>query len=157
LAISELEKAMANLPLGLAEIQNKEQHLDAAVHQFRTQLRRFPRQVIYGQTSPDASLTAMGEIEERLADAVASHRRLLQIKKTSSQELESLVVLKQVDEARTTLGDLKRRAASGTGDADTELEIRRLEEFIAANSKRAEQTITDRYQDDYPERASERY
>ena len=61
----------------------------------------------------------MGEIEERLADAVANRRRLLQIKKTASQELEALVVLKQVDEARTTLSGLKQRAASGTGDADT--------------------------------------
>jgi len=155
LAISELEKAMATLRLGLAEIQNKEQHLDAVVHQFRTQLRRFPRQVIYGQTSLDASLAAMGEIEERLADAVANRRRLLQIKKTASQELEALVVLKQVDEARTTLSGLKQRAASGTGDADTEGGIRRLEDFIASNSKRAEQAITDRYQDDYPDRAGE--
>ncbi len=155
MAISELEKAMATLRLGLAEIQNKEQHFDTVIHQFRTQLRRLPRQVMYGPTGLDASLAAMGEIEERLADAVANRRRLLQIKKTASQELEALVVLKQVDEARTSLSSLKGRAASRGGDADTQGEIRRLEEFIAANSKRAEQAITDRYQDDYPERASE--
>lgn len=155
MAISELEKAMANLRLGLAEIENKERHLDAVVHQFRTQLRRFPRQVIYGQTGLDASLAAMGEIEERLADAVANRRRLLQIKKTASQELEALIVLKQVDESRTTLSDLKKRAATSASDTETEAEIRRLEEFIASNSKRAEQAITDRYRDDYPDRAAE--
>ena len=146
---------MANLRLGLAEIENKERHLDAVVHQFRTQLRRFPRQVIYGQTGLDASLAAMGEIEERLADAVANRRRLLQIKKTASQELEALIVLKQVDESRTTLSDLKKRAATSASDTETEAEIRRLEEFIASNSKRAEQAITDRYRDDYPDRAAE--
>ena len=45
----------------------------------------------------------MGEIEERLADAEAVRGRLVRIKSTASQELEALVVLKQVDEARTTL------------------------------------------------------
>lgn len=151
MAISELEKTMATLRLGLAEIQNKEQHFDAVIHQFKSQLLRFPRQVIYGQTGLDASLAAMGEIEERLADAVANRMRLLQIKKIASQELEALIVLKRVDESRTALGDLKRRAASATRNA----EIRRLEEFIAVNSKLAEQTITDCCHDDHSERGTE--
>ena len=34
------------------------------IQQFRTQLRRLPRQVIYGTTSLDLSLSAMAEIEE---------------------------------------------------------------------------------------------
>ena len=143
---------MATLRMGLAEIQNKEDHLDAQVSQFRTQLRRLPRQVVYGQTSLDASLAAMGEIEERLADAEANRRRLLQIKKTAAQELEALVVLKQVDEARTKLRELRGRGASGNAESpdetrETRQEIQRLEDFIAANSKRAEQAITARYQE----------
>ncbi len=135
---------MANLRIGLAEMENKEGQLDAQISQFRQQLRRVPRQAMYGQASLDTSLAAMGEIEERLADAEGVRRRLLQIKASAQQELEALVVLKQVDEARTTLAALKRVAAPDEG---TVADIRRLEEFIAANSKLAEQAITARYEE----------
>ncbi len=143
MSVSQLEKAMANLRMGLAEMANKEAQLDAQITQFRQQLRRVPRQAIYGQASLDASLAAMGEIEERLSDAEAVRRRLLQVKAAATQELEALVLLKQVDEARTTLSDLRRR---GAGDEETAAEIRRLEVFIAEGSKRAEQAITARHE-----------
>jgi hypothetical protein len=135
---------MANLRIGLAEMNNKEAQLDAQVSQFRQQLRRVPRQAMYGQASLDTSLAAMGEIEERLADAEAVRRRLLQIKASTSQELEALMVLKQVDEARTKLAGLKR---SGATDEGTLSEIRQLEEFLAVQGRRAEQTITARYEE----------
>ena len=138
---------MANLRIRLAEIEDRERQLDAQVSQFRQQLRRVPRQAVYGQAGLETSLAAMGEIEERLADAEAVRGRLIRIKSTASQELEALVVLKQVDEARTTLADLKRHAAADGGQ-ETAAEIRRLEEFIAVNSKRAEQSITERYHDE---------
>ena len=144
MSVSELEKAMANLRIGLAEMNNKEAQLDAQVSQFRQQLRRVPRQAMYGQASLDTSLAAMGEIEERLADAEAVRRRLLQIKASTSQELEALIVLKQVDEARTKLAGLKR---SGATDEGTLSEIRQLEEFLAVQGRRAEQTITARYEE----------
>ena len=144
MSVSQLEKAMANLRIGLAEMENKEAQLDAQITQFRQQLRRVPRQAMYGQASLDASLAAMGEIEERLANAEAVRRRLLQIKTSAQQELEALVVLKQVDEARTRLATLKR---SNTANDETLTEIRRLEEFIAVQGKRAEQAITARYEE----------
>lgn len=144
MSVSQLEKAMANLRMGLAEMGNKEAQLDAQIAQFRQQLRRVPRQAMYGQASLDASLAAMGEIEERLADAEAVRRRLLRIKAAAQQELEALVVLKQVDEARTKLASLRRSKAT---DAATATEIRRLEEFIAVQGKRAEQAITARYEE----------
>ena len=133
---------MANLRIGLAEMENKEAQLDAQIRQFRQQLRRVPRQAMYGQASLDSSLAAMGEIEERLSDAEAVRRRLLQIKASASQELEALIVLKQVDEARTKLASLKR---SGATDDGTLAEIRQLDEFLAVQGRRAEQTITGGY------------
>ena len=128
MSVSQLEKAMANLRIGLAEMENKESQLDAQISQFRQQLRRVPRQTMYGQASLETSLAAMGEIEERLVDAEAVRRRLLQIKASASQELEALIVLKQVDEARTKLAGLKRSHATDPG---TLAEIRQLEEFLA--------------------------
>ena len=135
---------MANLRIGLAQMENKEAQLDAQITQFRQQLRRVPRQAMYGQASLDASLAAMGEIEERLADAEGVRRRLLQIKASATRELEALVVLKQVDEARTKLAELKRSRAT---DEATLSDIRRLEEFIAVQGKRAEQAITAGYEE----------
>ena len=145
MAISQLEQAMATLRLGLAEMRNKENQLDQLVNQFQPQLRRLPRQVVYGQGSLDMSLAAMSEIEERLDDAMANRRRLLAIKDTATQELEALQLLKRVDEARSKLASLKQ---SGTwGDDDVSDEVRQLENFIAANSRQAEQAITDRFRE----------
>ena len=145
MAISQLEQAMATLRLGLAEMRNKENQLDQLVNQFQTQLRRLPRQVVYGQGSLDMSLAAMSEIEERLDDAMANRRRLLAIKDPATQELEALQLLKRVDEARSKLASLKR---SGTlGNDDVSDEVRQLENFIAANSRQAEQAITDRFRE----------
>lgn len=146
MAISQLEQAMATLRLGIAEMRAKEEQLDAQINQFRTQLRRLPRQVVYGQTSLELSLTAMGEIEERLEDAVANRRRLLAIKDTAIQELEALQLLKRVDEARSKLASLKKNGLSGASSGEEAQEqIRQLEGFIAANSRQAEQAITDRF------------
>ena len=144
MSVSQLEKTMANLRIGLAEMENKESQLDAQISQFRQQLRRVPRQAMYGQASLDSSLAAMGEIEERLADAEGVRRRLLQIKASATQELEALIVLKQVDEARSQLANLKR---SHNSDEGTLADIRRLEEFIAVQGKRAEQAVTATYEE----------
>ena len=146
MAISQLEQVMATLRLGIAEMRAKEEQLDAQINQSQTQLRRLPRQVVYGQTSLELSLTAMGEIEERLEDAVANRRRLLAIKDTAIQELEALQLLKRVDEARSKLASLKKNGLLGASSSEEAQEqIRQLEGFIAANSRQAEQAITDRF------------
>ena len=147
MAFSQLQNAMSALRLRLAEIQNKDGQLDAMIAQFRTQVRRLPRQAVHGQVSLDASLAAMGEIEERLEDAMANRSRLLAIKKTCEEELEALEVVKRVDEARQALADLSKRVRTpGTVD-DTAAEIHRLEQFIAEHSKLAEWAITASYQE----------
>ncbi|MEC8857512.1 MAG: hypothetical protein VX664_08995 [Chloroflexota bacterium] len=146
-AISQLEQAMATLRLSLAEMRAKEDQLDALISQFQAQLRRLPRQVVYGQTSLELSLTAMGEIEERLDDAAANRRRLLAIKDTATQELEALQLLKRVDEARSKLAGLRNGKPAGHYSDNVESEIRLLEAFIAANSRQAEQAITERFRE----------
>ena len=147
MTMSQLQQTMATLRMSLAELQNKEQQVDALISQFRTQLQRLPRQVIYGSTPLEVSLSSMGEIEERLADAEATKRRLLAIKKTVQEELAALESVKQVDEARRSLANLKRQARNDGETEETLVEIRRLESFIAEHSKLAEQVITARYQE----------
>ncbi len=147
MAFSQLQSTLATLRMSLAEIQDKERQLDARISQFRTQLRRLPRQVVYGNTGLDASLSAMGEIEERLADVVDSRRRLLEFKRAVEEELEALGLIKQVDEERHQLQALRQRVRVSGEDSESQAEIRRLESFIAEHSKRAEQAITARYEE----------
>ncbi len=146
MSISQLQQTMATLRLSLVEIQNKEQQLESMISQFRTQLRRLPRQVVYGKTPLDASLSALGEIEERLEHSLATQRRLLSIKKAAMDELAALESVKQVDEAKSSLSKLKGQIIASGEDKDTLAEIRRLEQFIAEHSKRAEAAITESYQ-----------
>jgi len=147
MSLSQLQQTMATIRLSLAEIRNKEQQVEAMVSQFRTQLRRLPRQVVYGNTTLDASISAMGEIEERLNDALGIQRRLLTIKKAATDELAALESVKQVDEAKNQLSNLKRQISDSGENADASAEMRRLEQFIAEHSKRAEVAITERYQE----------
>ena len=112
---SQLRTTIATLRLSLAEIEDKERQLDSMIAQFKTQLRRLPRQVIYGRTGLDASLAAMGEIEERLADSVATRQRVLTIKKSAVEELRALELVGKVGEARRSLQILKQEWASLLG------------------------------------------
>ena len=144
---SQLRQAMAALRMSLAEIRHKEETLDTAIAQFRAQLRRLPRQTIYGRTPLDLALSAMGEIEERLQDAEENRRRLLTIKKAATDELAALEAVQQVDAARKQLAQLKQPAGRPPEAAETAAEIRRLEQFIAQHSRRAEQTITANFEE----------
>ena len=149
--VSQLHTTIANLRLSLAELGEKERQFDSMISQFRTQLRRLPRQVIYGRTSLDASLAAMGEIEERLADSVAVRQRVLTIKKAAAEELRALELVGKLDEARRSLQKLKQEA-SGSGEVpeaaeERRAEIHRLEQYIAEHSKQAELAITAGYQE----------
>ena len=147
MSTSQLQQAMANIRMGLAEIQSKESQLDSMISQFRTQLRRLPRQIVYGQLPLDASLSSMGEIEERLNDTLAIRERLLKIKKAASDELTALESVKLVDEAKSNLISLKKTAITSDTATKTHEEIQRLEQFIAEHSKLAEIAITERYQE----------
>jgi hypothetical protein len=58
-----------------------------------------------------------------------------------------------VEEAKESLRDLKLQATSdGRTSAQVTEEVRRLEEFIAENSKRAERAITSSFQDNVQDR-----
>ena len=69
------------------------------------------------------------------------------IKKAATEELSALNSVKQVDEARRSLADLRRQRRAGGETEETLAEIQRLESFIALHSKQAEQFITARYQE----------
>ena len=80
-------------------------------------------------------------------DALATHRWILELKKTAVYELEALELIGQVDEARRSLSSLKQQTRLSGEKEDASAEILRLEKFIADYSKRAEVAITDSYQE----------
>ena len=147
MSTSQLQQTMATLRMSLAEIANKERQLESMISQFRTQLRRLPRQAIYGTIGLDASLSSLGAIEERLSDSTSTLRRLQVIKKATLDELAALESVKQVSEARRSLADLKRAMRDYPDDPQTLSEVRRLEWFITEHSKMAEMAITERFQE----------
>ena len=103
--------------------------------------------MIYGKTGLDASLSSMGEIEERLSDSTSTLRRLQVIKKATLDELAALESVKQVSEARRSLADLKRAIRDYPDYPQTLSQVRRLESFITEHSKMAEMAITERFQE----------
>ena len=139
----QIRQATARLRLFLAEISAKEDDVSSLIRQFRTQKERLPRQAIYGRTTLDAVLSAMSEIEERLEHAQAVHTHLTAIKRKAVDELAALELTRQVEEAKDYLRQLTASGQSGLSDDELSSEIRRLQEFIAENSKRAERAITD--------------
>ena len=150
----EMNQAMARLRLVLAEIHHRETQLEQQIRQFRLQQQRLPRQAIYGRAPLDLSLAAMGEVEERLADARANHKRLLSIKKRAEEELKALEVTRQVEDAKAALTALRQEASdSAEPDDDAAAEMRRLEQFIAEYSKVAERAITEMAMADLEERS----
>ena len=62
-------------------------------------------------------------------------------------ELAALESVKQVDEAKNILSNLKLQITVSGENEDALAEMRRLEQFIAEHSKRAEVAITERYQE----------
>ena len=118
------------------------------VSQFHVQLARLPRQAIYERTTLDLALSAMSEIEERLNHAQVARKHLLAIKAKAADELGALELTQQEEEAKAALRDLKAQAASAEQiDEGVTAEVRRLEEFIAEYSKRAERAITSSFQE----------
>ena len=91
----------------------------------------------------------------QLQQAEQNRRRVRAIKKAALDELAALESVQQVDDARKTLAELQRQRGrqpasdddnAGDGGA-VAAEIRRLEQFIAEHSRRAEQTITANFEE----------
>ena len=136
----QIDSAVAKLRLFLAELKNKENHLDAQLRQFRQQMNRAPQQAIYSRLPLEASLNVMNEVQERLDRTETERKHLLMIKERASRELEALQLTRQVEDAKDTLARLQ---ASRCKEGETASKIEALEQFINEYSQRAAKAITD--------------
>lgn len=139
--MTQMNRAMAALKLSLAEMRARDNSLQAMIRQFETQLKRIPRQAMYGRASLNLALGSMSEIEERLQHSRTQRRHLLTIMEQARMELEALVLVQRIESARRRLVQLKNRL-NGDADEDAQGEIIRLETYIAQYSKQAERAIT---------------
>ena len=139
--MTQMNRAMAALKLSLAEMRARDDQLKALIRQFQTQLKRIPRQAMYGRAPLNLALGSMAEIEERLLHSQTQRRHLLTIMEQARLELEALVLVQRIESARKQLSQLRRQLSNGT-DEDAQTEIIRLETYIAQYSKQAERAIT---------------
>ncbi len=136
----QIDSAMAKLRLFLAELKNKENHLDAQLRQFRQQINRAPQQAIYSRLPLEASLNVMSEVQERLDRTEMERKHLLMIKERANRELEALQLTRQVEDAKDALAKLQSLRSK---DGETISKIHALEQFINDYSQRAAKAITD--------------
>ena len=139
--MTQMNRAMAALKLSLAEMRARNDQLKALIRQFETQLKRIPRQAMYGRAPLNLALGSMAEIEERLLHSQTQRRHLLTIMEQARLELEALVLVQRVESAREQLVQLRKQLVDDTNE-DAQSEIIRLETYIAQYSKQAERAIT---------------
>jgi hypothetical protein len=139
--MTQMNQAMAALKLSLAEMRARDDRLKAMIRQFETQLKRIPRQAMYGRAPLNLALGSMAEIEERLRHSQTQRRHLLNIMEQARLELEALVLVQRIEAARVQLVQLKRQLGEEM-DENTQADITRLETYIAQYSKQAERAIT---------------
>ncbi len=138
--MGQIDSAVAKLRLFLAELNNKEIHLDAQLRQFRQQMNRAPQQAIYARLPLEASLNVMSEVQERLDRIEMERKHLLMIKERANRELEALQLTRQVEDAKDTLAKLQSLRSK---EGETVSKIQALEQFINDYSQRAAKAITD--------------
>ena len=138
--MGQIDSAVAKLRLFLAELNNKEIHLDAQLRQFRQQMNRAPQQAIYVRLPLEASLNVMSEVQERLDRIEMERKHLLMIKERANRELEALQLTRQVEDAKDTLAKLQSLRSK---EGETVSKIQALEQFINDYSQRAAKAITD--------------
>ena len=139
--MTQMNQALAALKLSLAEMRARDEQLKAMIRQFQTQMKRIPRQAMYGRAPLNLALGSMSEIEERLQHSETQRRHLLTIMEQARLELEALILVQRIESARNKLVQLKNQL-NGDPNETTHTEITRLEAYIAQYSKQAERAIT---------------
>jgi hypothetical protein len=158
--VQKLAVIIARLRLLLADVTMKQTQSANLRRQLHDQMNRVVTYSLYGDADLERSLGLMRDVEQKLHDAELQERHLTMIRQRVEGELESLLLTKGVEEAKTRLLALQHRkeeieqelgagaqaAASQTADltrAEEELasEIRQLQHEINEASERAARSI----------------
>ncbi len=143
MAMPEMQKAISNLRMLLAEVKRKEDEFEVLVRQFKRQLERAPRHTVHGGNPVETTLNMMGEIQERLDKVETMRKHLSAMKRQAENELQALSITGKIEEAKRELALMRSSLASGE-DVE-QVRINELERFIQEASARAGEAITDNF------------
>ena len=149
--MQQLDLAISRLRLLLADVEARLQSAIEAERQSSEQLRHVVARSLYAETSLEAVLTMMADIEERRDSSAVRRRHLEMIRAAVAAELESLQLTRGVEQAKKELSNLQKEvaqleqqapAASSPGRAEALLEeIQRLRQLINEAAERAARTL----------------
>jgi len=105
----EIDKRIGLLRLLLADVDGRVQQQQALATEYRAQSARIVEATVRQAGDVGQALSAMAEVDERLAGVEGAGRRLAQLRQRASRELEALLLTKRVAEARTQLEALEGR------------------------------------------------
>jgi hypothetical protein len=110
--MQEMDRRVALLRLLLADIAMRERQAHAAREQLRAQLTHIVDFTVRQNASVGRALSAMDEVEERLAQQDVVLRHLTLLRARTQGELDALLVTRGVADARAKLAELEARRAS---------------------------------------------
>jgi chromosome segregation ATPase len=161
--VQKLDVIIARLRLLLADVTAKQGQVSGLRRQLREQMNRIVSYSLYGDADLERTLGLMGDVEQRLRDAEMQEQHLGLIRDRVERELESLLLTKGVEQAKSRLGELQQQKAEieralsasglpggGASTPATELaqveqvlahEIRQLQHDINEASERAARSI----------------
>jgi len=116
----EMERRIGLLRLLLADITARERQAREAQEQLRGQLHHIVDFTVRQNAGVGRALSAMGEVEERLAQQDVTLRHLSLLRSRAQGELQALLVTRGVADARARLTELEARRARLLAEAPAE-------------------------------------
>ncbi len=143
MTMPEMQKTITRLRFLLASIKGKQEEFEGLSRQFRRQLDRARSYAIRGDNSLDSTLSALGEIQERLDNVERTRRHLDSIESRAHDELRALELTAKIEQAKTELAALMASDGAGqTGSIADRERVQELERFIEDASIQAGEAIT---------------
>ena len=150
--MQEMDRRIALLRLLLADITAREGQAREAHDQLRGQLTRIVDFTVRQNAGVSHALSAMEEVEERLAQQEAMLRHLALLRVRAQGELQALLVTRGVADARARLAELETRRAALLASAQSaahhgeiaaiDAEIDELQGLIQQASEAAARSLT---------------
>lgn len=107
--MQEMDRRVGILRLLLADLSARRQQTEDARAQLQAQIGRLVEFTVRRNGTVGNALAAMADVEERLARAEADLRHIELLRRRAQDELDALVVTRQVADARARLDELERR------------------------------------------------
>lgn len=154
--MQEMDRRVGILRLLLADLSARRQQTEDARVQLQAQIGRLVEFTVRRNGTVGNALAAMADVDERLARAAADLRHIELLRRRAQDELDALLVTRQVADARARLAQLEGRRsvllgadAVPTGAtppaelAEIEAEMAELRATIEAASDAAARALTE--------------